>query len=123
MSVQFERGDLIFFRCQRDGVEVQSGGIVIALDDGLLTVAVPHGVELWNLRAPQFVNAWRVEHAPHAMSEDAALDFAVRRLAELRRQPPVLVDPADDHPFVHEHHAHGDEARGGSLAASGLRAP
>ena len=44
------------------------------------------------------------------MTEDEALDFAAHRLAELRRRPPVLVDPADDHPFAHEHHAHDEHA-------------
>jgi hypothetical protein len=110
MSVQFERGDLIFFRFRQRDDDLQSGGIVIALDDGLLTVALPHGVELWNLRSAQFVSAWRVEHTPRAMDEDEALEFAAHRLSELRRRPPVLVDPADDHPFVHEQHAAGEHA-------------
>jgi hypothetical protein len=110
MTVQFERGDLVFVRHLNHGAEVHSGGIVIALDDGLLTIALPHGVEMWNLRSAQVMSAWRVEHTPRAMTEDEALDFAAHRLAELRRRPPVLLDPGDDHPFVHEHHGDGEHS-------------
>lgn len=121
MGVQFERGDLVLFRHEQDGRETQSGGIVIDLDDGLLTIALPQGVEVWNMRSPRFGSAWRVEHTPGAMSEEEALAFAVRRLAELRRHPLVLVEPEDDRPFTvepHEphHHSHEGEAHGHSHA-------
>ncbi len=106
MSVQFERGDLVFFRHGRGGKEHQAGGIVINIDDGLLTMALPQGVEVWNMRSSEFGSAWRVEHTPRAMSEDDALAFAAQRLLELRQHPPVLVEPEDDRPFAHEDHHH-----------------
>lgn len=113
MGVHFERGDLVLFRHEHDGRETQSGGIVIDLDDGLLTIALPQGVEVWNMRSPRFGFAWRVEHTPGPMSEEAALAFAVRRLAELRHQPLVLVEPEDDRPFTAEPHEHPHGGEGG----------
>jgi hypothetical protein len=86
---------------------------VIGLDDGLLTIALPQGIEVWNMRSAHFGSAWRVEHTPHSMTEDEALEFAARRLAELRRRPPVLVEPEDDRVFAneaHAHHSHDDGA-------------
>jgi hypothetical protein len=106
VGVQFERGDLVFFRHLANGEETQSGGIVISLEDGLLTIALPQGVEVWNMRSALFGSAWRVEHTPRPMDEDEALDFAEMRLDELRRRPLVAVDPADADPFVHREHSH-----------------
>ena len=110
MSVAFERGDLVFFRHLRRGQETQSGGIVVDLDEGLLTVALPQGVEVWNMRSALFGSAWRVEHTPRSMSEDEVLEFAAQRLAELRRRPPVLMEPEDDRAFANEAHAHASTA-------------
>ncbi len=106
MGVQFERGDLVLFRYEWRGQELQSGGIVINLDDGLLTMALPQGVETWNMRSPRFGSAWRVEHTPGVMTEDQALAFAAERLEELRRHPLVLVEPEDDRLFSAEPHEH-----------------
>ncbi|MBM4416495.1 MAG: hypothetical protein FJ035_09755 [Chloroflexi bacterium] len=103
--MDFERGDLVVFRSTEAGTETQQGGIVLALSDGLLTVALPHGVEVWNMRATRFVSAWRVEHTPGAMTEDEALAFAARRLGELARRPLVMVAPEDDRAFGLEAHA------------------
>ena len=114
MSVQFEAGDLVLFRHMSRGVEAQSAGIVIGLDDGLLTIALPHGIEIWNMRSALFGSAWRMQHTPHAMTEDEALEFAARRLAELRGSPPVLIEPEDDRAFAnepHAHHSHDDGAQ------------
>ena len=113
MSVQFERGDLVFFRHMSRGEEAQSAGIVIGLDEGLLTIALPHGIEVWNMRSALFGSAWRVQHSPRSMTEHEALEFAAERLAELRSRPPVLVEPEDDRVFTnetHEHHSHEDGA-------------
>ncbi len=107
MTTQFERGDLVFFRHLSRGVETQSAGIVINLEDGLLTIALPQGIEVWNMRSTLFGSAWRVQHTPRTMTEDEAVAFAVQRLAELRRRPPVLVEPEDDRPFTNEPHSHG----------------
>jgi hypothetical protein len=104
VGVQFEPGDLVMFRHLQHGRETQSGGIVINLDDGLLTVALPQGVEVWNMRGPGFGSAWRVEHTPGPLTEDEALAFAAQRLAELRRHPLVLVEPEDDRLFTSEPH-------------------
>lgn len=113
MGVEFERGDLVVFRAIEAGAETQRGGIVLALDDGLLTVALMHGVEVWNMRSAQFVNAWRVEHAPGAMSEPETLTFAARRLDELQRRPLVMVAPEDDRPLTIEAHHHGANSHEG----------
>ncbi len=110
MSVRFERGDLVAFRYVHDGDATQSAGIVIELEDGLLTIALPQGVETWNMRSSLFGSAWRVEHTPGPMTEDEALAFAARRLAALRRSPLVLVEPADDRPFAGEPHEHASGA-------------
>lgn len=107
MTTAFERGDLIFFRHLSRGSETQSAGIVINVDEGLLTIALPQGIEVWNMRSSLFGSAWRVEHTPRAMTEDEAVTFAVQRIAELRRRPPVLVEPEDDRLFVNEPHVHG----------------
>ncbi len=107
MTIEFERGDLVFFRHLSRGAETQSAGIVINLDDGLLTIALPQGIEVWNMRSTLFGSAWRVQHTPRAMTEDEVVAFAVQRLAELRRRPPVLVEPEDDRLFTNEPHAHG----------------
>lgn len=126
MGVRFERGDLVVFRHLQRGEETQSSGIVIDLDDGLLTIALPQGVEVWNMRSAHFGSAWRVEHTPGAMTEDEALAYAARRLEELRRRPLVMVEPDDDRPFrlePHEHphasehgHGHGHEHESGAHA-------
>ena len=92
----FIPGDLIFFAQVQHGEEVQTGGIVIALDDGLVTVALPHGVELVNMRSALFARAWLVEHAPREMSADEALAFSRDRLAQLRQARLVLVHPDDE---------------------------
>ncbi len=110
MGVRFERGDVVVFRHVQRGDDTQSSGVVIDLDDGLLTVALSQGVEVWNMRSALFGSAWRVEHTPGAMTEGEALAFAARRLEELRRRPLVLVEPEDDRPFrlePHEHELHG----------------
>ena len=93
---ELEPGDLVFFTHVEHGGVERSGGIVIAIDDGLLTLALPQGVETWNMRSTQFVNVWRVEHAPRALGSKEALAFSEERLAELRRRPLVLVHPDED---------------------------
>ena len=49
-GIAFVPGDLVFFERVVRGVEAQAGGIVLGVDDGLLTIALPHGVELLNMR-------------------------------------------------------------------------
>ena len=107
MGVEFERGDLVMFRHLREGVDTQSGGIVVSLDDGLLTVALPQGVEVWNMRGPHFASAWRVDHTPGPMTEVEVLEYAAVRLRDLRRRPLVIVEPEDDRLFSPEPHSHG----------------
>ena len=106
MGVQFERGDLVAFRHLEHGAETQSAGIVVDLEDGLLTIALPHGVEVWNMRSSTFGSAWRIEHTPGAMTEEEVLAFAVERLEALHRRPIVVVEPGDDRPFTAEPHSH-----------------
>ncbi|MFN8639695.1 MAG: hypothetical protein U0360_09630 [Dehalococcoidia bacterium] len=106
MSVRFERGDLVGVHHVRQGEETQSVGVVIDLDDGLLSLVLPHGVEVWNMRSTLFVRTWRIEHTPGAMTEEEALAHASRRLQELRRHPLVMVEPGDEPPFRLEPHEH-----------------
>ena len=92
----FIPGDLIFFAQVEHGKELQTGGIVIELADGLLTVALPHGVEVVNMRSALFARAWLVEHAPREMTAGEAFAFSRERLAQLRQAPLVLVHPDDE---------------------------
>lgn len=107
-STSFVPGDLVFFVYMDGGEPRQTGGIVIDLDEGLLTVRLPHGVELYNLRSPIFGRAWRVEHAPHEMTPEEALAFSHERLAELRRKPMMMVHPEDEGYRAPEEHSHAD---------------
>ena len=105
----FVPGDLIFLVYSEGGEPLQTGGIVISLDDALLTVAMLHGVEVMNMRSPVFARAWVVEHAPRSMTPEEALEFSYRRLEELSRTPPVVVHPLDEGYRPPEPHDHGHE--------------
>jgi len=103
----FIPGDLVFFVYYEGTEQLQTGGVVIRCDDGLIAVALPHGVEVINMRSPIFGRAWLVEHAPSAMTPDEALAFSRTRLEQLARTPPVLVHPLDEgyRPAVEHEHA------------------
>ncbi len=110
-------GDLIFFVYSEAGEQVQTGGIVVSYDDFLLTVALPHGVEIINMRSSIFGRSWRVEHAPYDMTSEEAIEFSKIRLEQLVRTPPMLVHPLDEgyrpsleHDHEHEHVGAGRRA-------------
>lgn len=105
----FVPGDLVFFVYSEAAEQVQTGGIVISYDDFLLTVALPHGVEIINLRSPIFGRAWRVEHAPYDMTSEEAFEFSKVRLEQLARKPLVLVHPMDEGYRPPEEHDHKHE--------------
>ena len=114
----FVPGDLMFFVYMEAGEATQTGGIVISNDDALLTVALPHGVEVINMRSPVFGRGWVVEHAPRQMTPEEALAFSRRRLEELSQRPMIVVHPQDEgyraptehkHP-THEHDHHHEHA-------------
>lgn len=80
----FVSGDVIFFVYSEGAEQVQTGGVVIALDDALLTVALPHGIELINMRSPVFGRGWIVEHALRAMTPVEAEAYSRDKLRQLR---------------------------------------